>query len=149
MREKILDFICEYIDQKLMFTQKQYGISLKKVDNTLMIIIEQMEITNSFYNAEDGFFVFPKPMIKKANFISIKYLYGSDLDIAIYHTRISGESWSNYKANVISNKEMRAKLYRIIMENVLVKKYDVSVNCNFCSEFLIDIQTKNDNQEKK
>ena len=78
-KQLMLDFICEYIDQKLLFKKNKYGISVKKIENTAIILFDQMDITKSFYNEEDNFYVFPKPILNKTNFISIKHFYGDKL----------------------------------------------------------------------
>ena len=45
------------------------------------------------------------------------------------------------------NKEMRYKLYKLILESILINDYKVKLNCNIFSEIMLDIQTNKDSEE--
>ena len=142
-RDYILNFICGYLDKKIISKTSNFTISVKKLKNTIILLFEKSEYTKSYYDEDDNF-VFPKFVLNSCKLISIKQFYGNKLDKSQYHTRSSSDRWilDNYETAV--TKDIRLKLYKMILESVLIKNYKVSVNCNLYSEILIDIQTKKD-----
>lgn len=147
-RNYILSYICEVIDKKLISKGKQYGIFVKKVDNTIIILFNKMEITHSYYDEKSGFFIFPRIMLNRVKLISVKQFYGDKLDNAKYHVRSSADRWIFDNDEKIICQDVRIKLYKMILESILIKNYKVSVDFNIYSEVLIDIQSKADYKEE-
>lgn len=142
-RDYILNFVCEYLDKKITLKTNKFSISVKKLKNTLIILLDKTEIKKSYYD-EENYFVFPKLILNSCNLISIKQFYDEKLDKAQYYTRSSADKWILDKYETATCKDVRLKLYQMILESILIKNYKISVSFNLYSELLIDIQTKVD-----
>lgn len=148
-RDYILNYFCNFLDKKLISKGKPYSICVKKLKHTIIISCNNEDIKKSYYDEKDGFYVFPRLILNSVKLIAIKHFYGDNLDRAQYHTRSSSDKWILDDYNTADTKDMRLKMYKMILDSVLIKNYEINVSCNIYSEVLIDIQTKADYQEEK